>query len=129
MVLQAKIINSTATLNSYTITNGQEFIPGGAFTLAFVLWNPETKIRYIPVATAVVKLKLPNVDGTLEKTASFIDQDDRSLMKVEITAEESEDLAGGNFLFEVDLLGDGTQIIMGYSSQGLSRVTAGQGCC
>ncbi len=129
MVLQAKLINSEAALNNFMFIQEAEFVPGGELTVAMALWNSELKIRYVPAATAVVKFTFPTTNASIEKTATLITADDRSLVKVAFTAEETEDLTGGNFTFEVDVLGNGTQIIKGYVNQGLSRITAGGSCC
>lgn len=128
MILQGKIINSDASLNSFKVTGNQEFIPTAAFNVAFMLWNPELGIRYIPATTAVVTVTLATTEEDLDIECEFITEDDRSLISFDITSVQSESLQGGNIRFSVDVLGNGTEIIKGWIQGGLSRVVVGDSC-
>lgn len=129
MTLTGKILNSEAELNSFKLVGSVDFMPGADLTLKFMLFNPEEALRYIPGAAAVVKVTLPTINGELEKTASFLDAGDRSLIVLELSQAETEDLTGGNLTFEIDELGDGSVISKGYISAALRRITAGEACC
>jgi hypothetical protein len=127
-MLIARPINSDALLNHFEYIEDQEFVPGENRTLAWQLWNDELDMRYIPPATAVVKLTFNLVDGTtLQKTATFIDPLDRSLITVVLAQSETVDLMSGNVTLSVDVLGDQTNLKLGVIFNGLRRLdtTAG----
>ena len=122
-MLTAKVLNSTASLNEFKEISGLDFMLGEELTLVFRLYNPQTGLRHVPPATAIVKLTFNNTDGTLlEKTATEVDSGDRSMQKVTLSEIETESILGGNLSFTVDVLGDTTQIIKGIIYNGLSKV-------
>lgn len=128
--MTAKVLNSDASLNLWKEISTLEFIPGETVVLKLQIFNPNSGLRYIPPATTIMTVTFNNTDGsTLEKTAS-LNADDRSLATINLTPAETEELMGGNILFELDELGDGTVIKKGVIQYALSRVTSvGGDCC
>ena len=83
-------------------------------TLNFQLHDQQLNLRYVPPATAVVKVTFNNADGTtFQKTGSFIDPLDQSLIKVQLVQADMAQLLDGNLNFTVDVLGDGSNVING----------------
>jgi len=127
-MLSGQVLNSDAQLNNFIIIDSKSFIPGEEFVLVFRLYNEELDLRYVPVTTAAITVSFNKTDGTaLEKSSTVLDSGDRSIQKVEISEAESEELLGGNFSFEVDVLNDGTRIEKGFIQTGLSKILTG-GC-
>lgn len=127
-MLLAYPINSDASLNSFRTIEDQEFVPGENRTLCWQLWNSESDMRYVLPSTAVITMTFYNVNGTsFTKTASFIDAGDRSLISVALLPADTTNLVSGNIQFSVDVLGNGTNIMMGVVYNGLRRLdtTAG----
>lgn len=122
MALSAKVISSDATLNSFQFIESAQFIPEENLTIAFQIMQPEKGIRYVPPSTAVITFKFNQTDNTvLEKVMTFVDVLDRSLVKCSFTPAETEVLMAGNVTFEIDVLGDGTNIKLGFIYNALSR--------
>lgn len=128
-MLTAKILNSTASLNEFKYLDTLEFMVGSGFRFGFRLFDSQLGERHVPPDTAIVKVTFNKTDGTtLEKTATVIDAGDRSMLYVDITDVETEDLLGGNILFSVDSLGDGTKISKGWIQLALSKVSTSGSC-
>lgn len=122
-MLIAKVLNSAASLNNFKEIASLEFVIGEELNLVFRLHDPQFNLRHVPPATALVNVTFNKTDGTtLEKAASVLDSGDRSMWKVALTELETEEILGGNLLFEVDVLGDGSEIIKGLISNGLSKI-------
>lgn len=123
-MLTAKILNSQASLNNFKEIGSLEFIIGEEVKLVFRLFDPQFDLRHIPDAAAIVKLTFNKLSDftTFEKTATVLDSGDRSIQYVTLTDLETADLIGGNVLFEVDVLGDGSQIQKGIIYNALSKV-------
>lgn len=128
MTLSGKMLNTNATLNSFKVVGSIDFIPGSNLKLNIMIFNPEESIRYIPPSTVIPTFTFPGIDADVVKIATFL-ADDRSIMTVNLTQAETEQLTGGNFTFVLDELGDGTQLSEGYVSLGLRRITNGEPCC
>lgn len=125
-MLSAQILNSDATLNNFIVLDTKNFIPGEQFTLFVRIIDIEkSDLRYIPAATVIATFTFNKNDGTTFTKVSPADvtilADDRSMMSMVIEESESIDLAGGNFSFQLDLLGDGTQILRGQVQNGLAK--------
>jgi hypothetical protein len=122
-MLTAKILNSAASLNNFKEIASLEFILGEELNLVFRLQDPQFNLRHVPPVTAIVKVTFNNIDGTtLEKTATEVDSGDRSMQTVNLTELETENILGGNISFQVDVLGDGTEIIKGIIYNALSKI-------
>lgn len=122
-MLIAKVLNNAASLNNFKEIASLEFVIGEELNLVFRLHDPQVNLRHVPPATAIVNVTFNKTDGTtLEKTASFLDSGDRSMLTVSLTEAETEEILGGNLTFEVDVLGDGTEIIKGLISNALSKI-------
>jgi hypothetical protein len=124
MVLTAKILNSDASLNSFYEISSLDFLPGGPADLVIRIFNPQSEIRYVPGIDAKLTIILNNTDGTnLEKAATVVDAGDRSMWKVSLTAEETENLLGGNFTFELDTEGDDSIVWTGLVTNGIRSLS------
>ena len=127
-MLGAKLLNESASLNEFSYLDTLEFVPGASIHMVIRLWKTELKDRLIPDGSASVKLTFNKTDGTqLEKTATVVDAGDRSILSVDITDVESEDLVGGNVLVTLDELGDGTKIKKTVIQSALSKIVL-DGC-
>lgn len=125
-MLTAKILNSDATLNNFKEIGSLDFIPGTQAELFIRLFNSQLSLRYIPPATAIVKIFIDKSDGTvLEKTMSAL-SDDRSILSTTLEEAETEEILGGNFTLEVDILGDGSNIDKGIVLNGIRKVIIGE---
>lgn len=123
-MLSAVIINEDAELNWFFEIGSADFVPGSTVKLCLQLINEEKELRYIPPETAELTLKFLKTDGSeLEKAATLIDADDRSLWTVSLTAEESLEIVGGNVLLSLDILGDGTEIKLGVIENAIRRTS------
>ncbi len=121
MNLTAKILNSDATLNSWTDIGSLTFQPGETKTLQMRLFDQDEGIRFTPPAAAVMTVTFNTTTGTLVKTAT-LNADDRALATVALTAADTEKMLSGNFTFSIDLLGDSSQIAKGLVRSGLSKL-------
>ena len=131
-MLTGNILSSDTTLNNFDILDTKDFIPGEEFMLFMRITNPEkSNLRYIPPSTAIITLVFnKNDSSTFTKVSPAevtILADDRSIVSVSVSEAESLDLAGGNFQFKIDELGDGTKILKGIIQQGLSK-TLSENC-
>lgn len=127
-MLSGQILNSDAQLNNFIVIGSKSFIPGSQFRLYIRILNDDLGLRYIPAATATRTITFQNLDGTeLVKTNADITvlSDDRSIMYLDIEESESENLQGGNFSFEIDVAGDGSNIMKGIVNNALSRIIEG----
>lgn len=121
-MLTAKTLNSSATLNNFKYLSTVNFVPDNKIVFNFRIFDEDVNERYVPPATAIVKVTLNNIDGTtLVLTAAAIDSGDRSMQTVTITQAQSLEILGGNVVFTVDMLGDGTDIAKGVIYSGLSK--------
>ena len=128
-MLNAKILNSQASLNNFNVLGSLDFMLGDAFTMAFRLFDPQLKDRFVPPNTAIVTLTFNNLDTTtFTKVATVIDALDNSMLKVALSSTDTAQLLGGNVKFTVDLLGDGTQILNGLMYNPLRKVITDCSC-
>lgn len=130
-MLIGQILNSDASINSFYQLSALEFIPGEQIKLVLRLAQSQRsdKLRYIVTDPAgEVNIFLPKTDGTDEELAMTAFASDRSIWYVDISETLSEELASGNFTFEVDELGDASQITKGWVQNGLSLVITGGDC-
>lgn len=128
-MLSGQILNSDAQLNNFVVIGSKSFIPGSQFRLYIRILNDDLGLRYIPAATATRTITFQNQDGTtFQKLNADITvlTDDRSIMYVDIEESESETLMSGNFSFEIDVAGDGNNIMKGIVKNALSRILEGE---
>lgn len=119
MALTAKILNPEASLNFWLVLNSIDLIPGTQVDVVLRLFNPDMQDRYVPPATTIMTVEFMKADGTtLTKTLS-LNADDRSIASVTLEEADTADLIGGNLLFTLDLLGDGSKLMKGVISNGL----------
>lgn len=123
MALSAQILNSDASLNSFRVVGSISFIPGEDISASLRLLDTEENIRYIPPATNITTLKFNKTDGTVLEINPTHLADDRSIMQFSLTQAQTEELVGGVISFELDELGDGTQIKKGFLFNALSKLT------
>lgn len=131
-MINAILINSTASLNDFFQISGISYVPGTNLTVNFRLMQSERDLRYIePNVNAVITVKALDIDGNeVVKTATFIDQLDRSLLSISFTQEETEELNGGNLVVTLDVAGDQSELYITVIQGALSKTTiTGGGCC
>lgn len=130
-MLTGYVLNSDASVNNFNTIPSLEFIPGEQFKLVIRLIQNQRsdKLRYLVLdSDGEVNLFLPKKDGTQEELAMTAFDEDRSMWFVDISEALSEELASGNFTFEVDEHGDGDVITKGWVQNGLSLVITGGDC-
>ena len=100
-MLSGKVLNSGASLNSYKEIKSLDFIVGEDLTLKILLYNTSEGIRYIPKDDSVITLIFNKGNsGRLEKIA-VKNPDDRSMLTVILSGEDTLDLVGGNIKIEL----------------------------
>lgn len=129
MTLTATVLNSDATLNTFITTGSFSFIPGETKTLVLRLIDTDKNLRYIPPSTAVITGKFRNLDGEEMPIEFTAFPDDRSMIYIDLTATQTENLASGNLLLELDILGDQTKIVLALARSILARQALGNFGC
>lgn len=124
-MFSAKVLDSTATLNNFREIGSTSFVPGSQFTVVLRLHNTQLDLRHIPPATAQVTIFLNKTDNTAESIAASILSDDRSILSFEVSEALSSELLGGSISFEIDVLGDGTNIQKGIVHGALAKIVEG----
>lgn len=123
-MLAAKIINSAALLNNFYYLSTLSFIPGAAIRLGIQLYQPQmpNQLRYVAASGATLSVMLLNKDGTTLTKSMTAFTGDQSMWYVDLTADETADLAGGNFTFE---LTEGAVVSKGWIQLGLEMIITG----
>jgi hypothetical protein len=122
-MILGKMINNAASLNSFSYIGSVDYVLGDAVTINFQLFDPQTKMRFIPPSTAITTVTFNNMDGSsFMATGTFINALDQSLIAVSLPTTSTGQLLDGNVIFTVDLLGDGTQIVRGIIYSALHQV-------
>lgn len=126
-MLIASILESDATLNSFTEMSSLEFIPGEQTELVFRLKQSQRldRLRYVAKSTSLMTVYLPKRDGTIATVAMTAFADDRSIWHTTLQELTTQDIIGGNINFELDLNGDGSVVMKGWIPNGLSLVCTG----
>ena len=129
-MLAADVLSSDFELNKFDLIGSLSFIPGERAILAIRLKQPQRtdKLRFVPPVTALLNVTLNNTDGTQIVLAMANLPDDRSIWSGILTSAITANLSGGNFIFSLDVLGDGTLIQLGLVQNGLSLIQTGV-CC
>ena len=124
-MLTVKLLNDQATLNNFLYLGTKEYIPNKAFTIKFQLFDSENNVRIMSGSAATCSVVFQKSDGTeLTKSASFLfSPDDRSMWKVALTNSEANDIIGSNFLINLDVLGDATDLRSGMANNMLIKIT------
>jgi hypothetical protein len=122
-MLKAKVLNSDATLNNFEVISALDFIPGDAATLVIQLFQPQRKdgLRYFAATGATLSVFIPKTDGS-ELEVEMETMADHSIWSADLTADDTEDLVGGNFTFE---LTEGLKTTKGWVENGLAVVITG----
>lgn len=121
-MLRSRLLNSDAQLNNFKEIETINYVPGEDFTVVFRLFLDQLGIRYIPPATATVTIDILKSDGTkLNKSATVVDSDDRSIWSFDIDGSESSELSGFNIEITVDILDDGTDLKKSILQNALSK--------
>lgn len=126
-MLSAKILNKTASLNSFDVIGSLKFIPGEKtkLVLQLIQEDRDDELRYVAPATATLKVKAWKTDNTQSELTMTADAADRSMWSVDLSSEDTDSLAGGNITFDLDLLGDASDIEKGWVENALQRVVTG----
>ena len=110
-MLEARLLNSEASLNNFKELASVSYVPGEVVKVAFRLFDPQLEIRFVPLASSTVNITIIKTDGTnLVKAASLISADDRSMWTFTLSATESTEIAGSNIQVDLDNGGGGTDI-------------------
>ncbi len=128
MILQGQMLNSSATLNQFTQISSLDFMPGSDMDIVFQIVNPELNLRHVLGAMAIVTVTFPTANGTLVKTATFLDPGDKSIVVVSLSTTETLDMSGGNFTFsvETDPEEEDDKTFLGYIQGALRRIVQGE---
>ena len=123
-MLSLRILNSSATLNSFYDIGSLEFLPGSPATLVVQLFQTQdpNELRYIPAIGSTLVITLLQNDNTTIDVPLTVFVDDRSIWSVELTGAQTENLSGGNFTFTLD---EGSGAVNGLVELGLSRLNTG----
>lgn len=122
-MLLGKMINSAASLNNFHDIGSIDYVLADQITLNFQLYDPQMKQRYVAPSTAIVTATFNNMDGSsFTQVGTFLNALDQSLITVALSRTQTSQLLGGNVVFTVDVLGDGTQIIRGIIYSALHQV-------
>lgn len=127
-MLLGDVLNSDASLNDFDVLGSLSFIQGEQTRLVIRLKQEQRKdkLRFVPPSTALLTITVQESDGTeADLVASVLDPLDRSIWYVDLQESDTELLIGGNILFSLDILGDGTKIIKGLIQNGLSLQITG----
>jgi endonuclease YncB( thermonuclease family) len=126
MILTLDIVSDNPQLNSFTLSKVVQFASGDTPKVIMRLWNPNTNIRYIPSASAVITVALQKSDNTiLNKTCSFTFADDRSIIEFSLTAVESAAVISQNIVAKIT---DGADVKQAVLQYGLQRVVPDGSC-
>lgn len=121
-MIKVTLLNSGASLNDYFEVNALNFIPGENVTVAVHILDAQRSIRYIPPVAATLTLTFTDKDGEdIEKTATLIHADDRSMWTTTLSQSETEVLAGQNIVVSLDVNGDATVILKALIANGIIR--------
>jgi len=125
-MLTLQILNIDASLNSFLLSNSFVFVGGEDIDIFMRLFQPDELIRFIPDASAVIKFDFKKSDDSIiTKTASNPFADDRSIIKVSLTALETVDIIGQDLIGKIDV---SSKITIASLQKGLSKTVLGQGC-
>lgn len=123
-----KILNTDATLNNFKDIGSASIYKGSSAEIVMQLFQEERKIRYMPAAGAVITIDLKKSDGSvLIKTFTFpFSPDDRSIIKIALTALETVDLISQNLVAK---LVEGSNTSFAVAQLGLQMgSTVNEGC-
>lgn len=111
-MLKIKLLNEQLTLNNFHYLQVKEYLPNLPLFLKIQIIDSETMQRLIPGTLAKMNATFQKRDSTeMVKAGTMIfNPDDRSMWRFDLTAAESNEIIGGNVLFELDFTGDSTVI-------------------
>lgn len=128
-MIQAKLLNSAASLNDFKFIGAIDYVPGENLTIAFQIFDVQKGIRYIPPVAATMTAVMTNSDDTeLTKNPAVIDADDRSMWKFSLSQAETEALGGQNVELTLDVNGDGSLIMKAILANVLIRTNLAGDC-
>lgn len=129
-MISAQLLNPDAQLNEWTEQSSIQYVPGENLRVVVQILKQIEGIRFIPPITATLTATFTNADETqLIKTMTVLDEGDRSIWYVDLSQEETTNIASGNFLLKLDMLGDGTLIYLTSIQNGLQRFNLSGDCC
>lgn len=127
-MITANVLNTAATLNSFKVINAVDFYPTSPLKLVLQIENTEEGIRFIPPNTAIVSMLVSQTDASDLAIVGTPFTDDRSIVTFQLTGNQTENLIGGNILLQIDMLGDGTDILVGLVQNVLQKLALSCGC-
>lgn len=124
-MIAVQLLNDEAALNSFSVIEAKEYVPGDDIKINFQILDPQSGNRLMADGAATMQVVFELSDGTeLTKDATFLfDAEDKSMWQVELTATDTMNIVGGNFKVVLDFLGDTTDIRMGMAYNVLSKIT------
>lgn len=128
-MLSGQILNSQATLNNFITLSALEFVPGETIDIFLQFINDQLGIRYMvdeatyPAAT--VKFIFNKSNGLTEEVSATFMTGDRSIITASLSSTVTSAILGGNFVVEIDLLNDGTNIKKVFVENGLTKNISG----
>ena len=124
-MLTLNILNRDCTLNAFMISSSAQIVGGETAIVVVRLFQLDKKIRYIPSETAEFSVDLLQSNGdVLTKSLSFkFEDDDRSILQLELDAEETQTIISQNLIVKIT---EGADIRMAVLQQGLQKVNLGK---
>lgn len=124
-MIAIQLLNDEAALNSFSVIETKEYVPGDDIKINFQILDAQSKNRLMADGAATMTVVFQLSDGTeLTKDAAFLfDSEDKSMWQVELTGADTMNVVGGNFKVVLDFLGDTTDIRMGMAYNALSKIT------
>ena len=115
MLITANLINVQATLNNFFKVPSVNYIPGQPVTINFQIVDPVSGNRLVAGASGTCSVVFYNTDASqLTVPASMLfNPDDKSMWSVTLTGMQTQNINGGNFIINLDELGDGTKLDSG----------------
>jgi hypothetical protein len=125
MILNLQILNEDATLNNFMILGSSRFVSGNPLKLVMRLVLECRNIRYITEVGATFSITLQKSDGTtLTKNPTVKFADDRSIIELNLTEVETQNLIGQDLKLEIT---EGANKHLALLSLGLQQAIAGCG--
>lgn len=127
IMFSAQVISSSATLNSFDVIGSLPFVPGTQTTFFIRLYQDQRAdmLRYVPPSTALLSAIFQNNDATETTVAMTSVMLDTSMWSCSLTSAQTKCLASGNVVLSMDVLGDGTDIQLGFIQNALNLIITG----
>jgi hypothetical protein len=124
-MLTITLLNDLAQLNNYYTVVAKTYIPNYPLTIKFQIFDSQSTDRLIPATNATANCIFQLSDGTELTVAAtmLFNPDDRSMWKVQLTADQSNNIVGSNFQVTLDFAGDASDIRVGMALNVLQKIS------